>query len=270
MKKTVCFVVALISWVAICSAPAATITFEALALGNPGTDGSTQYGTTGTYYWNGSNGAGNFTTGGAVFANSFINWGGGYTSWDGFAYSNTKDLSTPGYGNQYSSITGGGVFGSDKYAVGYQPYSGNWSISLGGSQSFSGRGVYATNTTYAYLSMRDGDGWVTPFSLAGLDYFDLTITGYLSGGSTGSVTFHLADFRSGPGYIVDSWAWVDLSALGTIDELQFSSSASQGSVPAYVALDNLGAVPEPSSLVLLFLSLALGLFFYARKRFHSH
>ena len=104
MKKTVCFVVALISWVAICSAPAATITFEALALGNPGTDGSTQYGTTGTYYWNGSNGAGNFTTGGAVFANSFINWGGGYTSWDGFAYSNTKDLSTPGYGNQYLSL----------------------------------------------------------------------------------------------------------------------------------------------------------------------
>jgi hypothetical protein len=119
--------------------------------------------------------------------------------------------------------------------------------------------------------MQNGDGFVTPFSLGSMDYLDLTITGYLTGSSTSSVTFHLADFRSGPGYIVNSWTWVDLTSLGTIDKLRFSMSSSQiSNVPTYFALDNLGAVPESSSLVLVVISLALGLFFYARKRLHSH
>lgn len=238
-------------------------------MGNPGTDGSTEYGSTGTYFWNGSNAAGSFATGGATFGNIFTDWGGGFTSWEGFSYSNTKDISTPGYGNQYSSITGGGAFASDKYAVGYQPFSANWTITFGSSESFSGRGLYATNTTYAYLSMRDGDSFgTTPFSLGGLDYLDLTITGYLGGSTTSSVTFHLADFRSGPGYIVDAWTWVDLTTLGTIDELRFATSSSQGTIPTYFALDNLGAVPEPSSLLLTSLSIAFGAFIYARKRLH--
>ena len=269
MKKTLLLVAALISWAVVHQSLATSITFEDLPLGNPGTDGSTQYGTTGNYYWNGSNGAGSFTSGGATFSNSFTDFG-TFTAWDGFAYSNTKDTLTSGFGNQYSSITGGGVSGSDKYAVGYQPWSSSWTISFGSSQSFAGHGLYATNTTYAYFSMLNGDGFGgTPFSLGGLDYFDLTITGSLAGNSTGSVTFHLADFRSGPGYIVNSWTWVDLTALGTIDELQFSTSASQSSVPTYFALDNLGSVPEPSALVLVSLSFGLGLFLYARKRFHA-
>ena len=268
MKKTSLIVVALISGVAAQCSLAAVVTFEDLPLGTPGTDGSTQYGTTGTYYWNGSNGAGSFTSGGATFSNSFTDFG-TFTAWDGFAYTNTKDTLTSGFGNQYSSITGGGVSGSDKYAVGYQPWSSSWTISFGSSQSFAGRGLDATNTTYAYFSMLNGDGFGgTPFSLGGLDYFDLTITGSLEGSPTGSVTFHLADFRSGPGYIVDSWTWVDLTALGTINELQFSTSASQSSVPTYFALDNLGAVPEPSALVLVSLSLGLGFYLYARKRLH--
>ena len=59
--------------------------------------------------------------------------------------------------------------------------------------------LMVTNTTYAALSMRDGDSFAKKFggpSGNDPDYFRLTITGKDSGGSTiGSVEFYLADYR---------------------------------------------------------------------------
>src|SRR5262249_15531077 len=59
-------------------------------------------------YYNGSDGAGGFTSYGAFFNNSYNSM---FKSWKGWSYSNVTDVTTPGYQNQYSAYNlpdGGG------------------------------------------------------------------------------------------------------------------------------------------------------------------
>lgn len=239
---------------------ASVVGFEDLTL-NPNT------------YWNGSSGAGNFTSGGVTFPNSYDT---DYGSWEGFAYSNVQDSTTPGWGNQYAARPGTGYNGSANYAVGYQPYVGNFEISLGGISNFAGRGLHVANTTYAALEMQNGSLYTKKFGGqygTDGDWFRLNIRGVFHGAETGSVDFYLADFRfanSADDYILNSWAFVDLTALGHVDQLRFALTSSDTGIygmntPAYFAMDNVGAVPEPSSASLL-LAAALTLAATRRKR----
>jgi len=56
----------------------------------------------------------------------------------------------------YSSITGGG-YNSDTYGVGYySAYSGPVAVSIDvAAQNIPVSGMYITNATYSYLSMKD-------------------------------------------------------------------------------------------------------------------
>jgi hypothetical protein len=217
-------------------------------------------------FWNGYTGAGIFTSGGVTLPNSYNST---YGSWSGFAYSNVQDPNTPGWGNQYAARPGGGANGSSTYVVGYQTYGTPWEINLGGSRNFQGRGLQVANTTYAALDMRDGSGFSKKFGGAAgtdADWFRLTIEGRNSGVSTGAVEFYLADFRftdSAQDYILNTWAFVDLNPLGTVDALRFALASSDNgaygmNTPAYFAMDNLGVLPEPTSQFLLWAA-ALGL-----------
>ncbi len=228
---------------------ASVIGFEDLTL-NPNT------------YWNGSAGAGSFTSGGVTFPNSYDSYWG---SWEGFAYSNVQNSTTPGVGNQYAARPGTGYNGSANYAVAYQPYVGNFEISLGGISNFAGRGLHVANTTYVALDMQNGSGFSKKFggtNGADADWFRLTVRGLLGGSETGAVDFYLADFRfanSADDYILNSWAFVDLTALGNVDKISFALTSSDTgdygmNTPAYFALDNLRGVPEPSSTFLLLVS----------------
>jgi len=131
-------------------------------------------------------------------------------------------------------------------------------------------GFYATNTTYAYLSMLNGDGFAKKFGGADgteEDWLLLTINGYDDTGRfIGSVDFNLADFtsaNSGDDYILDDWSWVDLSSLGAVKELGFAITSSDTdpdfgfiNTPVYFAMDGLQVVPEPGTGVLVGLGLA--------------
>ena len=213
-------------------------------------------------YWNGSNGAGSFTSGGVTFPNSYNT---AYGSWEGFAYSNVQDSTTAGWGNQYAARPGTGHNGSANYAIGYQPYVGNFEISLGGASNFVGRGLQVANTTYVALDMQNGSGFSKKFggiSGTDADWFRLTVRGLLGSSETGAVDFYLADFRfanSADDYILSSWAFIDLTALGTVDKLRFAlTSSDTGSygmnTPGYVAFDSIGSVPEPSCSILLLIA----------------
>ena len=228
---------------------ASVVGFEDLTL-NPNT------------YWNGSSGAGNFTSGGVTFPNSYDSYWG---SWEGFAYSNVQNSTTPGWGNQYAARPGTGYNGSANYAIGYQPYVGNFEISLGGASNFVGRGLQVANTTYVALDMQNGSGFSKKFGGANgadADWFRLTVRGLLGGLETGAVDFYLADFRfanSADDYILSSWAFIDLTALGTVDKLRFALTSSDTgrygmNTPGYVALDSIGSVPEPSCSILLLIA----------------
>ena len=201
-------------------------------------------------------------------------------SWGGFSaftVSNRTDATTPGFGNAGSAITGGG-FGDANYAVGY--INGE-SLSLRFTQAGGvvPETMRVTNTTYAALSMRDGDAFAKKFGGADggdPDYFRLSIEGLdATAAVTGTVEFYLADYRfaeDGRDYIVESWEEVDLSALGSgVTELRFSLDSSDVgqfgmNTPSYFAMDELSftAVPEPSVIAVLAGIAALGV--VARRR----
>lgn len=227
---------------------ASVVGFEDLTL-NPNT------------YWNGSNGAGSFTSGGVTFPNSY---NATYGSWSGFAYSNVQDPTTPGWSNQYAARPGSGAGTSPNYAVAYQG-ADRLAISLATSWDFQGRGLFVGNTTYAAFDMLNGSGFSKRFGGStgtDADWLRLTVRGRLGGSETGAVDFYLADYRfsnSSQDYILNTWAFVDLTSLGTVDALSFDLASSDNgawgmNTPAYFAIDNLGSVPEPSCTSLLMVS----------------
>lgn len=222
-------------------------------------------------YYNGADNAGGFTDAGIHFSNSFTDFG-SFTVWDGFAYSRVNDTETPGFGNQYAAITGSGVGGGGVYAIAYD--TGTLSLSTEGSVQYSG--FYITNTTYAALSMMHGDDFSKKFGgVNGTDpdFFALSIQGYAGGQEVSTLSYYLADFRSedsGDDYILTDWSWVDLTALGTVDELRFSLSSSDNgqfgmNTPAYFAMDDLTIVPEPSFYAAL-LSMGVLVWIVRRRR----
>lgn len=168
--------------------------------------------------------------------------------WSGWSISTMRDSVTSGFMNQYSAITGSGFDGSATYAVGF----GANILELTGEAAGSIiSGMYLTNSTYAHNSMRDGDAFSKRFggeSGNDPDFFQLIIRGY-SAGELGqdSVAFLLADYRfedNSQDYIVDTWEFIDLTSLGSVDSLQFSYESSDVgdfgiNTPTYICVDNI-------------------------------
>jgi hypothetical protein len=184
-------------------------------------------------------------------------WGG---FWDhGFAYSNMTDSVTSGFMNQYSAKTAIGYDSSEKYAVAYGAV--NLVKLTGIALSAPVRGFYVTNSTYAYNSMRDGDGFARRFHNG--DYFKLTVRGYRSGVlQPDSVGTYLANFLhpdTTMNYILKTWEWVNVLPLGPVDSLQFTLTSTDNgtfgmNTPAYFCIDNfttnevsLGAATVPTT-----------------------
>ena len=215
---------------------------------------------TGTKQYN--NSSGGFSSGGDSFNNTYHPAFGGY--WNGFSVSSMTDTTTAGYTNQYSAITGSGN-GDAYYAVLFPSSSVNL---LGTVQS-----IDLTNTTYAYLSMLNGDSFAKKF-VSG-DFFKVVITGYSgindTGSTTGAVTSVLANYTSDASKPLNVWKTVDLTSLGAAQSLGFSFLSSDVgqfgiNTPTYVAIDNLvTSVPEPSSVVLWLSGLGLGAGAWSRR-----
>ncbi len=209
-------------------------------------------------FWNGSDLSGGFSSGGVTFPNVYnASW----DSWHGFAASTTTDTTTASYTNQYSAQPGSGVGASATYGVFFDNPADDPRLAL--PQASVIDGAYFSNTTYAYLSMLNGDAFAKKFGGASgndADWFSLTINGYDAGGGLlGSLDFYLADFRfpsAVDDYIVNDWTWVDLSGLGAVAQLGFELDSSDYSfgfmnTPGYFAIDGLVVVPEPTTALLL-------------------
>lgn len=219
------------------------------------------------------NGAGlagaGFTSGGFSFNNSYDET---FGTWSGFSYSNIQDGTTSGFGNQYAAKPGG-AHGGNNYGVAFEdtftPFTPTVSVPSG--QSIAG--LFVTNTSYAYFSMHDGDAFAKKFGGASgndPDWFKVTATGFNGAAVTGTADFYLADFRDSDNandYIVSDWRYFDLAGLGSATTIQFNLSSSDSGVfgmntPAYFAIDDFSAVPEPASIA----GLAFGMVALIRRR----
>ena len=216
---------------------------------------------------------GKFVSGGDGFINSFDPT---FQTWSGWATSSTTDTTTPGFTNQYSAITGSGAGGSPTYAVAFTFGPGADPFHPAGSvvdlaPGTSPASIDVTNTTYAYMSMLNGDSFAHKFGPG--DFFLLDIKGYTgadgTGQAVGEVDFYLANFLGGNRSIISTWQPLDLTSLAGAASLRFGLRSSDNNpdfgmnTPAYFAIDNLRAVaitavPEASTLALTTLGL-LGL-----------
>ena len=212
-------------------------------------------------YDNGSAGNGDFIfIENGIPVNFYNNYDTTWGSWTGFSISNTTDVVTPGWGNQFSAWTGSGFNSSESYAVFYS--SGSISVA---QENISLERFRITNTTYAALSMRDGDGFGKQFGSIyngdstvvdgtnGADFFRVWVYGKSHDGTmTDSVEVYLADYQfadDSQDYILDSWLDVDLTGFSfLIGELSFkieSSDTTGGwiNTPTYFAIDDLHVTP---------------------------
>jgi len=214
---------------------------------------------------------GSFFSGGAKFNNLFATDAQfGFSFWNGWAYANKTDTTTPGFANQYSAFAGSGSGGSANYGVAFfgavRP---TIELPAGGSPV----SIDVTNTTYAALSMLTGDAFAKKFgddpATQGIiettfpDFFKLTIGGVdASNQPVGTpIDVYLADYRSAndaEDFVLRAWRTVDLAPLAAAAKLTFALESSDvgpfgANTPAYFAADNLSidVIPEPSGMALL-------------------
>ena len=222
-----------------------TATFETLPL--PGAD---------TFYVNHSAAGADvgFADNHVYFPSVFDAFAGAWYQSGGFVYSNKINTSTSGLDGQYHAITGSGDAGSLQYAIAYYSTFADDYNYIGLQGPARGRtplGVAVTNNNYAYYSMRDGDFVGKKFGGTegnDPDYFKVIFYGFLDGvKKADSVAFYLADFRfedNTQDYIVKTWEWVDLSALGAVDSITYAMASSDTgdwgiNTPTYFCIDNL-------------------------------
>lgn len=217
-----------------------------------------------------------FESGGAHFNNQFTDFGGGYSIWAGFAYSNVRDSVTPGFGNQFAAYRPGAPLEGGTYAVGFVDSYAAFQPRITFASDVQAVSLEVANTTYTALSMRDGDVFSKKFGGASghdPDYFRLTVRGLdAAGAETGHADFFLADYRfenDALDRIVSGFTVLDLSGLGTLRALEFALASSDVgdfgmNTPAFFAIDDLVVAPEPSTALAIGAGLvALGV---ARRR----
>ena len=166
--------------------------------------------------------------------------------WYWFGYANRADNSYATLDDQWNNIVGGGYDGSATYGVAFAAeFNGPCYVTLLTEPAVV-PGFYITNSSYAYDSMTNGDGFAKKFEKG--DWFKLTITGYdAEDNETGTKEYYLADLRdSKKAYIINDWRYVDLSCLGEVAKIGFALTSSDNgaygmNTPAYFCFDNFGA-----------------------------
>ena len=172
-----------------------------------------------------------------------------YDTWWGYGVANHTATNFVTLDDQFNSCTGKGADDSANYGVAYvSDFMGPVYVTLTTNGLMEVPGIQVTNAAYSLVSMTNGDSFAKKFGAG--DWFKLTATGYDDDGkTTGTKDFYLADCRSEDSndwYILNTWAYMDLSPLGAVRQIRFTLSSSDTgtygmNTPAYFCYDNLGA-----------------------------
>ena len=181
-----------------------------------------------------------------------------YYSWGGFGYSQTTDTTTLDYLNEMSAFPGIGAGESETYGIGYcNTYSSVGTVLTmtdSYAKNFEFSSLMVTNTTYAALSIRDGDWVAAPFTVG--DHFELIITGYDANGQQvgDDIIVTLADYTGGKSFVLDTWQEVDIASLKGAVSLEFSMTTTDESdygpnTPFYFAIDDVTLIAKDEIVV---------------------
>ena len=169
-------------------------------------------------------------------------------TWGGVAYSNqTKTTFNSLFPDQFNSVVGHGVNGSKNYAVAYAY--GQHKVEVRATHAGPAviPGTFVTNTAWVKEVTQKGTGMGdephAPFHKG--DYLLLIA----SNNKGQSIEFPLVDYRGSNDaehYVIDSWQWLDLSALGETESVIFSMKGTRvanggTTIPAYFCLDDFGS-----------------------------
>jgi len=208
-----------------------------------------------TGYWNGSDAMGSFTSSGMKFDNHY---NAAWQSWSGFSYSQKNDVTTSGFENEYSVIDPANQ--KNKFAIFFPSYGGDTFAQFGNNQDFAIESVDLCNSTYAALTMKNGNAFSKKFGgTLGTDpdWFKVTINGYDHNNKLmGSKEVYLADFRfsdSSKDFILNKWTTVDLTSLGKVNKITFAFASSDTgaygiNTPTYVCMDNIKYINDNVNL----------------------
>lgn len=206
-------------------------------------------------FWNGSDLNGWFNSGPySHFPNNFIDYGGGYTAWDGFAYSNKVNDNLQDFSNMYSAFAGHQIVSSNVFGISYNPMNFTTYETIPTELSFSvpaiPQSIWVTNSTYPALTIKNGDSFSKKFGgLSGddPDWFRLDIIGYNGAVVTDTIQFYLADYRfvnNVQDYIIKEWTEVNLNQLGEVTKIDFilysTDTGAYGiNTPSFFCFDNI-------------------------------
>ena len=189
------------------------------------------------------------------FNNDYTDWGGGYESWSGFAFSTVSNVTDGSFLNQYAAAQAL----PRAYAVAYHD-SWNPAPEISFAIPAAPKSARVNLTTYAAETIRNGDiyGWCQPFSEG--DFFVLTLTAFdLEGREIAATNHFLADFRDGKTFIQTNWTVLDLTPFGNaVAAIEGTLASSDPAAPTYFALadftyayaDAAGGVAASNSAIL--------------------
>lgn len=112
------------------------------------------------------------------------------------------------------------------------------------------KGAYFNLNSYPYYCIEYGDAYARAFNNG--DKFTLTVHGIAADETEKTVDVTLASYTNGNLTINRGWKYVDLSALGAVNQLYFTMSSTDigewgMNTPAYFCMDKLSVASDPDS-----------------------
>lgn len=188
-----------------------------------------------------------------------FNWGGYHFYNGGLVPSRCNDMQGADYTNQLSvyyrdPVTGAGGYDGSQTFIVHNGYTDAKSLEYG--MDSRTKIIFATprklksvqiaNSTYAYISMRDGSALSQSLNYANKGWFKIKATALdADEKELGSCEFYLADFRESSSCgLLEGWHEFNLSSLPECQYLMFNMEGSDSgenglNTPAYFCMDNL-------------------------------
>ena len=187
-------------------------------------------------------------------------WGGSY--WDGFTLVKCSDNGTQSdwITNQWGNMAGGGISATGGVDANV-PYLFAYCADFMGpgvckmiyddEKTYYPKGMYVNIAANAYYACKNGASPARAFNQEG-DSFALEVYGNDASGAKKSVSVELAGYHNGQFTALTDWTWVDLSALGAVEDLTFvltttDNGAYGANTPLYFAMDKLTVSDEPTA-----------------------